>query len=285
MLAVRPRTLSLSAAPVLLGAALSWHLGGAVHWPSLLAALLGALFIQIATNLHNDAGDFEKGGDGPQRLGPPRVTALGLMPAVMVRRAAWACFALAVLAGLYLVLRGGWPILLLGLASILAGWAYTGGPRPISRSPFGELFVLAFFGLGAVGGTVWLQMLSLPPVAAACGLALGLFATAVLLVNNHRDAAEDAVNGRRTLAILLGPRGARRLYAALMLAPFVFLPLLRDFMPGAEVWPAVGALPLAWRLISVFPQARGTDFNLILARTAQTQLLYALLLSLGLILS
>ncbi|HVI49859.1 MAG TPA: 1,4-dihydroxy-2-naphthoate octaprenyltransferase [Candidatus Sulfotelmatobacter sp.] len=285
MLAVRPKTLSLSAAPVLVGAALSLHLGGGVYWPSLLAALLGALFIQVATNLHNDAVDFEKGADGPERLGPPRVTALGLVPVCAVKRAAWGCFLLAALAGLFLVLRGGWPILLLGLASIAAGWAYTGGRWPISHSPLGELFVLAFFGIGAVAGTVWLQMSQLPLAAMTCGVAMGLFAAAVLLVNNHRDASEDARNGRRTLAILAGEKGARRIYAALMLAPFVLLAALHWLMPWAEVWPAVGALPLAWKLIRAFPLAAGRDFNLILARTAQTQLLYGVLLSLGLSLS
>jgi len=281
MLAVRPRTLSLSVAPVLVGAALAWDMGGGLHWPSLLAALLGAVAIQIATNLHNDAGDFERGGDGPDRLGPPRVTALGLLSAGTVRRAAWGCFGVAALAGIFLVLRGGWPILLLGLASILAGWAYTGGPKPISASPLGEVFVLAFFGVGAVAGTVWLQIGEIPLNAVAAGVALGLFAAAVLLTNNHRDAVPDARNGRRTLAILLGAKGAGRLYGVFMLGPFALLPLLHWLMPWAEVWPAVGALPLAWALIRRFPHCQGGDFNQLLARTAQTQLLYGLLLAFG----
>jgi len=285
MLAIRPRTLSLSVVPVVVGAGLAWTLAGVVELTSLLSALVGAVCIQIATNLHNDAGDFERGADGDDRLGPPRVTALGLLSARTVKRAAWGFFALAALAGLYLVDVGGWPILALGVCSILAGWSYTGGPKPIAYTPLGELFVLVFFGLGAVGGTVWLQGGTLGPEVLTAGLALGLFAAAVLLLNNHRDAEIDARNGRRTLAILVGHKGAGRLYAVFMLLPFLLLGPLHWLMPEAQVWLAVGALPLAWILVKRFPQAEGREFNFLLARTAQTQLLFGLLLAFGLVMS
>ena len=155
-MAARPRTLSLSITPVVVGTALAYATEGRLHWPAMLAALTASMLIQIATNLHNDAADFQRGGDGPDRIGPPRVTAFGLLAGSTVNRAAYACFALAALIGCYLIWVGGWPIFLLGVLSILSGWAYTGGPFPIAYTPLGELFVIVFFGLGAVGGTYWL---------------------------------------------------------------------------------------------------------------------------------
>src|SRR5664279_770027 len=192
LMAARPRTLSLSITPVAVGTALAWAVDSQIHGPAVLAALLGSMCIQLGTNLHNDAVDSERGGDGPDRVGPPRVTALGLLSGRNVKRGAAACFALAALMGLYLVAVGGWPILLLGMLSIASGWAYTGGPLPIAYTPLGELFVIAFFGVGAVGGTYWLcaGTLTLAPVLA--GLAVGCFAAGVLMVNNFRDAAADA---------------------------------------------------------------------------------------------
>ena len=139
LMAARPRTLSLSITPVAVGTALAWAVARHVHWPAVLAALVGSMCIQIGTNLHNDAVDSERGGDGPDRVGPPRVTALGLLDAASVKRGAAVCFGTAALMGLYLIAVGGWPILLLGVLSILAGWAYTGGPLPIAYTPLGEL--------------------------------------------------------------------------------------------------------------------------------------------------
>lgn len=285
IMAVRPRTLSLSMTPVAVGAALAWAAEGEIHWPAVLAALVGSMFIQLGTNLHNDAVDFERGGDGPDRVGPPRVTASGLLDATMVKRGAAACFAMAALMGFYLVFVGGWPILLLGVLSILSGWAYTGGPLPIAYTPLGELFVVAFFGEGAVCGTYWLCTASLGPAAIAAGLALGLLAGAVLLVNNYRDTEEDARMGRRTLAIAAGPSLTIRIYAGLMLLPFALLPLIGRALPRGHVWPALVTLPLALALIRRFVhEPRGQGFNRILAQTAQIQFLFGLLLCLGLVL-
>src|SRR5664280_13515 len=156
LMAARPRTISLSITPVVVGTALAWAVAGKIHWQAVLAALIASMFIQLGTNLHNDAVDSERGGDGPGRIGPPRVTAMGLLRGRSVKHGACTCFAVAALMGLYLIAVGGWPILLLGLASIASGWAYTGGPWPIAYTPLGELFVIAFFGVGAVGGTYWL---------------------------------------------------------------------------------------------------------------------------------
>lgn len=283
LLAARPRTLSLSVTPVLAGAAIAWAENGALRPLAVLAALIGAVFIQIATNLHNDVGDFERGGDGPDRLGPLRATAQGWLSARQVKRGAWGCFALAALAGLYLVMIGGWPILALGLASILAGWGYTGGPWPIAYTAFGEVFVLGFFGVGAVAGTAWLQSGQLSPAAVVGGVALGLFAAAVLLTNNHRDAVADTRNGRRTLAILAGTKGVMVLYGLFMLLPFALLPLVGLLLPHGRPWLALGALPLALRQVVLFSRSEGRAFNQMLGTTAKTQLIFGLLLCLGLV--
>ena len=155
-LAARPLTLSLSTTPVIVGTALAWAVERQIRWPAILAALIGSICIQLGTNLHNDATGPKRGGDGPDRVGPLRATASGLLDETEVNRAACACFAAAALMGIYLVLVGGWPIFLIGVASILSGWAYNGGPLPVANTPFGELFVVAFFGLAAVCGTFWL---------------------------------------------------------------------------------------------------------------------------------
>jgi 1,4-dihydroxy-2-naphthoate octaprenyltransferase len=285
LMAARPRTLSLSITPVAVGTALAWAVDSQIHGPAVLAALLGSMCIQLGTNLHNDAVDSERGGDGPDRIGPPRVTALGLLSGRNVKRGAAACYAAAALMGLYLVAVGGWPILLLGMLSIASGWAYTGGPLPIAYTPLGELFVIAFFGVGAVGGTFWLCTGTFGAPALAAGLALGLLTGAVLLVNNFRDVEADARVGRRTLAIVAGRLGTDWIYAGMLLLPFALLVPIGRALPHGHVWPALIALPLTLVFIYRFmrePPGRG--FNRILLWTVQIQLLFSLLLSVGLIL-
>jgi 1,4-dihydroxy-2-naphthoate octaprenyltransferase len=283
IMAARPRTLSLSLTPVAVGTALAWAADREINWLAVLAALAGSMLIQLGTNLHNDAVDSERGGDGPDRLGPPRVTATGLLSVHTVNRGAAACFGVAVAMGLYLVMVGGWPILLLGVASIVAGWAYNGGPLPIAYTPLGEIFVIAFFGVGAVGGTYWLCTDYLGPAAVVAGLALGLLAAAVLLVNNYRDLDSDTRVGRRTLAIMAGPHITAWIYAGLMLLPFALLPMIGDALPRGHVWPALLILPMALALIYRFMhEPRGRAFNRILIRTVQTQFLFGLFLCVGL---
>jgi 1,4-dihydroxy-2-naphthoate polyprenyltransferase len=285
ILAARPRTLSLSLTPVIVGAALAWAVEREMHWWAVAGALVASMLIQLGTNLHNDAADSERGGDGPDRVGPPRVTASGLLNATAVKRGAIACFALAAMIGLYLVVVGGWPILLLGVLSILSGWAYTGGPLPIAYTPLGELFVVAFFGLGAVCGIYWLCTGALNTAAIEAGLAIGLLTGAVLLVNNYRDAEADARVGRRTLAIVAGPDLSAWIYAGLMLFPFALLHPIGGALPRGYVWPALIALPVAVMMIYRFVrEPRGRGFNRILVRTVLTQLLFGVLLSLGLVL-
>lgn len=284
-MAARPRTLSLSLTPVVVGASLAWAVERDLRWPAVMAALICSAFIQLGTNLHNDAADSERGGDGPDRVGPPRVTASGLLDAAAVKHGALAFFAAAALLGSYLVFIGGWPILLLGGLSIVSGWAYTGGPRPVAYTPLGELFVVAFFGIGAVCGTYWLCAGVLDKAAIETGLAVGLMAGAVLLVNNYRDFEADARVGRRTLAIVAGPGIATWVYAGLMLLPFALLLPIGQALPRGHVWPAFVALPLALAMIHCFMrEPRGRGFNRILVRTVLTQLLFGTSLSLGLVL-
>ncbi|MGE5515668.1 MAG: 1,4-dihydroxy-2-naphthoate octaprenyltransferase [Bacteroidota bacterium] len=277
--AIRPRTLLLAVAPVLAAAGVAWADRHSLSLLPLVATLLGAVLIQAGTNLWNDVGDAERGGDQPLRQGPPRVTALGWASPNRVRRAALVSYAAAAVVGLYLAWVGGWPILALGSASLVAGWAYSGGPRPIAYTALGEVFVLAFFGIGAVGGTVWLQIGALPPEALLVGIAIGLPACAVLMVNNYRDLEADRLVGRRTLAIRLGPDGAKAAYAGMVLAPFAVL-----MSPAAPAggWVTLAAAPLAIKLVLSFATTpRGPDFNRILAATARFQLVLAALVALG----
>jgi 1,4-dihydroxy-2-naphthoate octaprenyltransferase len=283
--AVRPRTLSLAAVPVLCGGALAWHGGAPVAWPAFLATLACAALIQAGTNLYNDACDATSGNDGPARLGPLRVTAAGLATPSAVRRAAGLCFTLALVSGVYLVAAGGWPILAIGLASLAAGWAYSGGPRPLSHSAWGEVWVLAFFGLAAVAGSEHLQGGRPGLPAVLVGAALGAQAAAVLLVNNLRDREADGRTGRHTLAAVLGESRARRLYALLILSPFPLLAGLGITLdePG-RLWPALLALPPCVGLAARFQRLPvGPRMNQQLARTAQAQLLVGSLLTIALL--
>ena len=280
-LACRPKTLPVSLSPVLVGTAIAWHDSGRVLWLPLIAAIVAAALIQIGTNLFNDVGDFVRGTDTPDRLGPKRATAEGWLTVDGVRRGAWLSFGLALLCGIYLAWHGGWPIILIGLASLTAGWAYTGGPAPIAYRPLGELFVWLFFGLVAVGGSYYLQTLSLTPMALIAAAQLGLHAAAVITVNNYRDLDGDARNGKNTLAVKLGRPATRRLYAFEMLAPYALLPLLAGTLGWWAALPLL-SLPLAIKLIRRFRrEAPGPVFNAILATTAGLQLAYALLLGLA----
>ena len=284
LMAARPRTLALSASPVVVGAALAWAAQSRIHGPALVAALMGSACIQVATNLHNDAADSERGADGADRVGPPRVTASGLLSAGAVKRAAFTCFAVALLMGIYLVAVGGWPILAIGVLSIASGWAYTGGPRPIAYTPLGELFVIAFFGVGAVAGTFWLCAGKMASEILPAGLALGLMAGAVLLVNNFRDREADARVGRRTLAILAGSQATTFIYAAMMLLPFALLLPISHRLPQHDVWLALIALPPALALVyRFFREPPGRGFNRILVWTVQLQALFSLLLAAGML--
>jgi 1,4-dihydroxy-2-naphthoate polyprenyltransferase len=280
-LACRPKTLTVSLSPVLVGTAIAWHDTSHLRWLPLLAAVLGAALIQIGTNLFNDVGDFLRGTDTPDRLGPKRAAAEGWLMPANVKFGAWLSFALAFLCGIYLVRHGGWPIVAIGLASLAAGWAYTGGPRPIAYGPLGEVFVFIFFGLVAVGGSYYLQTLTLTPVSMVAATMVGIQAAAVITVNNYRDLDGDARNGKNTMAVLIGRPATQGIYMAEILASYLLLLLLVPALGWLAAMPLL-SLPLALSLIQRFRRATpGPVFNQILVATAGLQLVFALLLALA----
>ncbi|MEA1888689.1 MAG: 1,4-dihydroxy-2-naphthoate polyprenyltransferase [Pseudomonadota bacterium] len=283
LLAIRPKTLAISIAPVLAGTSLAWAETSQIHWLIAFAALMGALFIQIGTNLHNDAADFERGADCVDRIGPARATAQGWFTASQVKAAAYLSFSVAFIIGIYLVWVGGWPILILGLLSLFAGYSYTGGNKPIAYRASGELFAFLFFGLAAVLGSYYIQTLKLSLNALILAIAIGLLAAAVLLVNNYRDLETDRKVGKLTLTYYLGRNRSKMFYLALMVSPFL-LPAIAELpLPGN--WFYLLALPFSLLLVyKFFTATPGPVFNTILARTAQLQLFYSILISIGLLL-
>jgi 1,4-dihydroxy-2-naphthoate octaprenyltransferase len=285
MLAARPKTLPAAAAPVIVGTAVAISEG--VFWlgPA-LAALLGALLLQIGANLANDVFDFRKGADTGQRLGPVRVTQAGLLRPGQVMAGMWFTFALAAAVGLYLIYVGGWPIVIIGVLSILSGIAYTGGPFPLGYNGLGDLFVFIFFGLVAVCGAYYVQAGTVSAAALWAAVPVGLLATAILVVNNLRDIETDRQAGKKTLAVRFGIQGAQTEYL-LLLAGAYLVPLLAWVMAvtglgGLAAWLS---LPLAVPLVRAIYRDSGSILNKTLAGTARLELIYGLLFSLGVILN
>ncbi len=283
--AIRPRPLPLSLSPILAGSAVGWVESGVLRLDVTLVAALSTAAIQIGTNLQNDAADTLNQTDSAERIGPVRVTERGWLTPRQVLTAAYSAFALALLCGAYLVAIGGLPILVLGILSVLAGYAYSGGPFPISRGPLGELFVIFFFGLVAVGGLAYLYTGAISPPALVMGLAVGFPAAAVLLVNNLRDREGDREAGRWTLAILLGPVGSIWLFGGLLAGVAVALLGLAAFgVPWTGAALGLAALPFGvriWR--SLMAASSGEDYNRCLARTGLFQLLLAIAAGVGLV--
>lgn len=286
VLAARPRTLTAAAAPVLLGTGLAAGRDAFAPLPA-LAALLGALLIQIGTNLANDYYDHVRGGDTEERVGPLRVTQAGLIPPAKVRNATYLVLGLALLLGVYLVRVGGWPIALIGLASLVCAVAYTGGPFPLAYHGLGDLFVFLFFGLAAVGGTVWVQAFFFGPDVLLAGVGMGAMSTAILVVNNLRDLETDARAGKNTMAVWLGHDGTRFELLLLVLVAFG-APLVGMAFYG---WPpsvllSLGAALSLWTPArTVASHAPGDDPRVLippLAGTARAAGLYGLLLGVGL---
>ena len=285
-MAARPRTLPAAVAPVLVGTALAGF-GGVFHALRLVAALLGALFIQVGTNLSNDYSDARRGADAEDRLGPVRVTAGGLVPPKQVLVATYVSFGLAVLAGAYLIAVAGWQLLLVGAASILAGVLYTGGPKPYGYEGLGELFVFLFFGVVAVAGSFFVQVKHLEWEAFALAVPVGLLAAAILVVNNVRDIDSDRRAGKRTLAVRLGRERTRKLFAVTVYLAFVLAPVTWLFGP-LRAWVLLPWLtvPLAAQIVrAVRNRTDGPSLNQALAQTGMLQLAFCVLLCAGLLLS
>ena len=286
VMAARIRTLPAAVAPVLVGTSLAL---GADHFRALafVAALFGAVFIQVGTNLSNDYSDARRGADTEDRLGPVRVTAGGLVPPKQVLMATYATFGLAVCCGAYLVAEAGPELLAVGAASILAGVLYTGGPRPYGYEGLGELFVFLFFGIVAVVGSYFVQVQQLPWQAFVCAVPVGLLASAILVVNNVRDIDTDRRAGKRTLAVRLGAERTRTLYAAMVAAAFVTAPLPWA-LGSMSAWLLLcwAAIPLAVALVRVVrSRSDGPALNGALARTGAMQLIFCLLYAAGILAS
>ena len=281
-LATRPRTLVAGFVPVAVGSAVAWRDGRFSLLPA-LGALIGALLIQIGTNLFNDAYDFKRGADTGDRLGPPRATQQGWLTPEAVMRGAVVCFALAFLVGLYLVSVAGWPLLVVGLVSLLAGYAYTGGPFPLAYHGLGDLFVLVFFGLVAVGGTSFVLTQTVTPLALLAGVPIGALGVALLAVNNVRDVKTDTAANKRTLVVRLGVGFGRAEYVA-MLVLAAAMPVLLWALGLASPWVMTSllALLLAVPPLRLVMTQSGPVLNQALAGTARLQLIYGVLFSVGL---
>jgi 1,4-dihydroxy-2-naphthoate octaprenyltransferase len=284
VMAARVRTLPAAVAPVLVGTSLAL---GAGHFRALafVAALLGAVFIQVGTNLSNDYSDARRGADTEDRLGPVRVTAGGLVPPSQVLVATYVTFGLAVLCGAYLVAVAGPELIAVGAASILAGVLYTGGPRPYGYEGLGEVFVFLFFGIVAVTGSYFVQVQTLPWQAFACAVPVGLLASAILVVNNVRDLETDRRAGKRTLAVRMGRERTRALYVAMIAGAFISAPLLW-VLGSMTAWLLLcwAAIPLAVSTIAVVrTRTDGPALNGALAKTGALQLVFCLLFAGGIL--
>jgi 1,4-dihydroxy-2-naphthoate octaprenyltransferase len=281
VLATRPATLTAALTPVLVGTAVAAATGGARAAPA-LAALFGAFMIQITTNLANDVFDHEKGADTHERLGPTRAVQAGLLTPRAVRAGVIVAIALALASGLYLTAVAGWPVVVIGLCSIVAGVAYTGGPYPLGYHGLGDLFVMIFFGFVAVCGTVFVQTGAVPPLAWLAAVPVGAIATAVLVVNNVRDRETDVKAKKRTLAVRFGRRAGVVEYAALLALAYA-APVAAVVVLGRSPWALLPllTLPLAARLVRTLATTEGKPLNPCLAGTARLLLFHGALFAGG----
>ena len=283
LLAARLKTLPAAISPVILGSALAFH-DDVLQVFIFIMTLLAALLIQIGTNFANDVFDFQKGVDREDRLGPIRVTQAGLILPETMKRSMWLIFSLAICVGFYLANIGGWPIVFIGLASIISGILYTGGPYPLGYHGWGDLFVFIFFGLIAVPGTYYLQLGEVSSLSIWMGVIMGMLSNAILVVNNLRDADTDKISGKKTLAVRFGKMFSKLQYSLLILIPFL-LPIHIWWYHENELSLiiTVFSLPIAFNLIRQIFSLLGSDLNKVLNRTARFLFIFTLLFSIGLI--
>jgi 1,4-dihydroxy-2-naphthoate polyprenyltransferase len=274
----RPRTLPVAVVPVAVGTAVA-SAQGSVTWWRAAAAVVVSLAIQVGTNYANDYSDGVRGTDAV-RVGPVRLVASGLASPPAVKRAALAAFGVAAVAGLALTVVVGPELLVVGVLSIAAGWFYTGGSRPYGYAGLGELFVFVFFGLVATAGSAYIHLGRLTGLALLAGVPVGLLATALLVVNNLRDIAGDALVGKRTLAVRMGGSATRVCYIGCLVAPFVIVPAIAVARPWALI--SLLAVPLAFAPIRrVAAGETGRGLIEVLGATGRLHLVFGLLLALG----
>jgi 1,4-dihydroxy-2-naphthoate octaprenyltransferase len=275
VLAARPKTLPAAIVPVWAGCVLAWKLTGEFDWLIAWSTLLGAVFIQIATNFFNDAIDSRKGADTERRLGPVRVTASGMMTARMVNGLALVFLGLAFLCGVILYQERGWPVVAIGLPSLFLAYGYTGGPFPLAYRGMGEVFVVLFFGLVAVCGTVFMQTGEWPREALLLGGQIGLLSAVLISINNLRDREEDGTTGKRTLAVRFGPKVAVAvIWLEIKVAAFGGLAWVAFDQPalalaGAPVF--LLGMRIIWGVLTLPP----SRFNRLLAMSALQLILFA----------
>ncbi len=281
VVAMRPKTLAAAAVPVVVGSAVAYHHEALAILPA-LAALLGAFLIQIGTNFANDYFDFQSGADNEDRLGPTRAVQAGLLSERAVRWATGLTFLAAAAVGSYLIFIGGWPIVVIGIASILSGLAYTGGPYPLGYHGLGDLFVFIFFGLIAVTATHYVQALTWSAEALVAAVPIGLLSTAILVVNNYRDIDTDRQAGKQTLAVRLGRRLTRWQYGALLLASYA-IPVVhwQFFDHSIAILLPLLSLPLAGVALRRMWRLQGSALNDLLAFTAGLLAVFGFLYAMG----
>lgn len=279
-IAFRPKTLWVATVPVVCAAALAFALHYSIHLPSLILAMLCAVMIQVITNLQNDVGYTARGHETGARVGLPRATQTGLLTPKQIRCGLGFCALVTMLLGLPLIIWHGWPVLLIGVSSMIAAVLYMAGSRPLAYTAWSEVIVFIFFGLIAVNGTTYLFTHQSLAASWYLSVAIGLLAAAVLLVNNYRDAEHDRNTGRHTLVVVLGKHKAQIVYAFMIFAPFVLLlPLIRITPLFLLTWLV---LPFAMRTFrSLVSSAPGLHFNDILLRTVRLEALFGLLFSIG----
>lgn len=285
LMALRPRTLTAALVPVMVATALADAEGFAIKWWVSFCAVASALFIQIGTNLINDALDYRKGADDHRRVGPRRVTQSGILTEKTVLLGGAVAFAIALLFGVPLVIEGGWPIVAIGLVSLFSGYIYTGGPYPLAYKGLGDLFVIAFFGLVAVQGTFYLHAGTITEGGWIAGSQIGLLAAVLIAINNFRDSLTDREAGKLTLAVRFGATFAR---AEILLLTFIpFLAGMYWLKNGEQM---AGTLPMLLLPIALLinqgvqNNEPGAVYNKFLGQSAGLHLLFGILLTIGLVL-
>jgi 1,4-dihydroxy-2-naphthoate octaprenyltransferase len=281
ILAARPATLTAAFAPVAVGTACAWRVGG-LRWDAAFAALLGAFLIQIATNFANDMFDFEKGADTEARLGPTRAAQAGLLTVRQLRVGIAVAFTLALGTGVYLTWIAGPVVIVIGLVSMAAGLAYTGGPFPLAYNGLGDLFVMLFFGFVAVCGTAFVQVLSVPSIAWVASVPIGALATAILVVNNVRDLEGDALADKKTLVVRFGRNAGVGEYGALLVAAYA-TPVVLFLLGWTTAWVFLPWATVLWagQLFRSVAREEGAALNETLAWTAKLLSLFGILFSIG----